>query len=133
MILPSLLYTQQMVVVMVLLLLSCCHGAFITVIIVLLSLFTGSRKAWEKELYSTVALGLKTMQFGLCSKTDEETEPRGGRGVDGGPTRRMALRKEAGRIITTVLYICSEFKIPLCIQVLTHRKLDVLVWSSGKI
>lgn len=66
MILPSLLYTQQMVVVMVLLLLSCCHGAFITVIIVLLSLFTGSRKAWEKELYSTVALGLKTQCSLAC-------------------------------------------------------------------
>lgn len=49
------------------------------------------------------------------------------------PTRRRALRKEVGRIITTVLYICSEFKIPLGMQVLTKRKLHVLVWSSGKI
>ena len=44
-----------------------------------------------------------------------------------------AVRKEVGRIINTVLYIRSEVKIPLGIQVLTHRKLDVLVWSSGKI
>ena len=64
----------------------------------------------------------------------KETEPRGGTGVEQRePTRRMALRKEVGRIINTVLYIRSEFKIPLGIQVLTHRKLDVLVWSSGKI
>ena len=43
-----------------------CHGAFITLIILLLSLFTGSRKAWEKELYSTVAPELKIQCSSAC-------------------------------------------------------------------
>ena len=67
------------------------------------------------------------MQFSLCSEMDRRKQNLEVAQEQRGPTRRMALRKEVGRIITTVLYICSEFKIPLGIQVLTHRKLDVLV------